>query len=163
MIKTLEPYLKVDVQTQKMSHIKGEHCLATYTISTAKKGVGQQQGSEQTPLGWHLVRAKIGHDKPPNTVFVSRRPTGEIYSPELGFQYPGRDWILTRIFWLSGLEAGKNRLGTCDTMRRYIYIHGTPDERVLGTPQSRGCIQMYNRDLIELFNSIPVGTKLLIT
>ena len=94
---------------------------------------------------------------------MRRRPTGELYTPALGSLFPNRDWILTRIFWLSGLEQGYNRLGIHDTMRRYIYIHGTPDERILGTePQSRGCIQMYNQDLIHLFNIIPVGTKILI-
>lgn len=155
------PYLQVDVDSQTLSYISSDSQLV-YTISTAKKGIGEIFGSEQTPRGWHMIRAKIGHDQPLNSVFVARRPTGEIYTPSLGAQFENRDWILTRIFWLSGLEVGRNRLGQCDTMRRYIYIHGTPHERVLGSPQSRGCIQMHNSDLIELFNQVPVGTKILI-
>ena len=131
-----------------------------YTISTAKNGLGETLNSEKTPRGWHIIRAKIGQGCPINTVFAARRPTGETYSPKLGKHNPQRDWILTRIFWLSGLEPGKNRLGNVDTMRRYIYIHGAPDESPMGTPESRGCIRMHNQDLIELFNLIPVGTKI---
>lgn len=164
MFSNIDFYLKVSIQSQSLSHFLDHQCIATYPISTAKKGVGELKGSEQTPRGWHLIRAKIGQNQPVNTVFVRRRPTGEIYTPALGASFPNRDWILTRIFWLSGLEKGYNRLGAYDTMRRYIYIHGTPDERILGgIPQSRGCIQMYNQDLIYLFNEIPVGTKILIT
>lgn len=120
------------------------------------------RGSLQTPRGWHVIRAKIGDGAPVNTVFVGRRPTGEIYSPELAKQYDARDWILTRILWLSGLEVNKNRLGSVDTMRRYIYIHGTPDEVPMGVVGSHGCIRMRNSDMIALFNRIPVGTKVLI-
>ncbi len=132
--------------------------IATYPVSTAKKGVGSIKGSEQTPLGQHIVRAKIGAGVPENTVFIGRRPTGEIYSPTLGQMSPERDWILTRILWLSGLEVGKNRLGNCDTMQRYIYIHGCPDELPVGKPLSHGCIRMRNRDIIQLFNQVLVGT-----
>lgn len=163
MFSNIDAYLKVSVKSQTLSYVLNHQCIATYPISTAKKGVGELKGSEQTPRGWHVIRAKIGQNQPINTVFVRRRPTGEIYTPALGNLFPNRDWILTRIFWLSGLEKGYNRLGAYDTMRRYIYIHGTPDERILGgEPQSRGCIQMYNQDLIYLFNIIPVGTKILI-
>lgn len=162
MLKNIDTYLHVDVKAQSLTYFCGDINISTYIISTAKKGVGEIFGSEKTPRGWHIIRAKIGQNQPMNTVFVGRRPTGEVYTPSLGDQFQNRDWILTRIFWLSGLEIGKNRLGNCDTMRRYIYIHGTPDERRLGSPQSRGCIQMHNADLIELFNVIPVGTKILI-
>jgi len=124
------------------------------------KGVGQQYGSFCTPLGRHVVRAKIGANSPPNTVFVGRRPTGEIYSPELAAQFPGRDWILTRILWLSGCEPGFNRLGGVDTMRRYIYIHGSPDSTEMGKPGSIGCIRMRNDDIIRLFDQVPVGLPL---
>jgi len=155
-------YLHVEVNKQSMSHYYNNEKQASYIISTAKNGVGEKRGSYQTPRGWHIIRAKIGENYPINTVLVFRRPTGEIYNPELGQQFQDRDWILTRILWLSGLEVGKNRFGECDTMRRYIYIHGTPDERILGVPRSKGCIQMYNKDLIALFNTIPVGTKILI-
>ena len=132
--------------------------LRRYAVSTAKNGVGETYGSFCTPRGKHVIRAKIGAGQPVNTVFVSRRPTGEIYTPELGAQFPGRDWILTRILWLSGCEVGFNRLGENDTMRRYIYIHGTPDSAQVGMPDSHGCIRMRNADLIELFDSVPAGT-----
>jgi L,D-transpeptidase YbiS len=129
-----------------------------YAVSTAANGVGEMFGSYCTPRGKHIIRAKIGAGQAENTVFVKRRPTGEIYSPELGTQYPERDWMLTRILWLSGQEVGFNRLGKCDTMRRYIYIHGTPASVQLGLPGSHGCIRMRNADLIELFDWVPAGT-----
>ena len=116
------------------------------------------RGSFRTPRGKHIIRAKIGAGLPVNTVFAGRRPTGEVYTPELGAQFPERDWMLTRILWLSGCEAGFNRLGECDTMRRYIYIHGTPDSVQLGRPDSHGCIRMRNADLVELFELAPAGT-----
>ena len=129
-----------------------------YLISSAKNGTGQQNGSFCTPLGKHVIRAKIGTGQPVNTVFVKRRPTGEIYSAELERQHPQRDWILTRILWLSGCEPGFNRLGNVDTMRRYIYIHGSPDRVEMGKPGSIGCIRMRNRELLELFDLVEVGT-----
>ncbi|OFZ66038.1 MAG: peptidase [Betaproteobacteria bacterium RBG_16_56_24] len=132
--------------------------LRRYAVSTAANGTGEMSGSFCTPRGKHVIRARIGAGQPVNTVFVSRRPTGEIYTPELGAQFPGRDWILTRILWLSGCEPGFNRLGKCDTMRRYIYIHGTPDSAQLGVPGSGGCIRMRNADLIELFDRASAGT-----
>ena len=136
----------------------GEKLLRRYPVSTAANGTGELSGSYCTPRGKHIIRAKIGAGQPENTVFVRRRPTGEIYTPELGAQFPKRDWILTRILWLSGCEAGFNRLGENDTMRRYIYIHGTPDSVQLGAPDSHGCIRMRNTDLIELFDLVPAGT-----
>lgn len=132
--------------------------LRSYRVSTAANGAGEISGSNCTPRGKHIIRAKIGANQPENTVFVGRRPTGEIYTPELGAKFPGRDWILTRILWLSGCEVGFNRLGKSDTMRRYIYIHGTPDSEQLGNPISHGCVRMRNADLIELFDWAPAGT-----
>jgi L,D-transpeptidase YbiS len=132
--------------------------LRRYAVSTAANGVGEISGSYCTPRGKHIIRAKIGAGQPENTVFVGRRPTGEIYTPELGAKFPMRDWILTRILWLSGCEVGFNRLGENDTMRRYIYIHGTPDAVPLGVPGSQGCIRMRNADLVELFDIVPAGT-----
>jgi L,D-transpeptidase YbiS len=129
-----------------------------YPISTAAAGAGEQRGSQRTPRGRHLVRARIGAGLPDGAVLVRRRPTGEIYSPALAAAHPQRDWILTRILWLSGCEPGRNRLGEVDTMRRYIYIHGTPDDEPLGVPGSHGCIRMRNRDIRELFELIPAGT-----
>ena len=127
-----------------------------YPISTAANGAGEERGSYCTPRGKHLIRAKIGAGQPENTVFVARRPSGEIYSEELGAAFPGRDWILTRILWLSGCEPTRNRLGRVDTMRRYIYIHGSPDTSTMGFPGSHGCIRMRNPDILELFDQVPV-------
>jgi lipoprotein-anchoring transpeptidase ErfK/SrfK len=132
--------------------------LRAWPVSTAANGAGEVSGSGCTPRGQHIVRAKIGAGMPINTVFVGRRPTGEIYSPELGEFEPERDWILSRILWLSGKEPGRNRLGECDTMRRYIYIHGTPDAGFVPEPQSHGCIRMRNADLLELFDLVPAYT-----
>ena len=134
-----------------------------YPVSTASKGTGEQTGSYCTPRGKHLVRAKIGAGQAENTVFVARRPSGEIYSPELARLFPERDWILTRILWLSGCEPGYNRLGGVDTMRRYIYIHGSPDTTRTGVPGSHGCIRMRNADIIELFERVPLYTPVEIT
>jgi lipoprotein-anchoring transpeptidase ErfK/SrfK len=133
--------------------------LRRYSVSTGAQGVGEENGSFCTPRGRHVIRAKIGARQPANAVFVKRRSTGEIYTPELGAQHQGRDWILTRILWLSGCESGFNRSGSCDTMRRYVYIHGTPDNTPLGKPGSRGCVRMRNAELIELFDLVAVGTK----
>ena len=156
--------IAINISAQSLSLFDDQGRLAgRYTISTAKNGAGQLQGSLCTPLGNHIVRAKIGAGAPVNTVFVGRRPTGEIYSPELGAQFPGRDWILTRILWLSGCEVGHNRLGAVDTMRRYIYIHGSPDSVSMGAPGSIGCIRMRNTDLISLFDQVPPGTTVKIS
>lgn len=132
--------------------------LSEYPVSTARNGPGEGYGSGCTPRGWHVVRARIGAGAPPNAVFVGRRPTGEIYSPGLAARFPDRDWILTRILWLSGLEPGRNRLGRVDSMRRYIYIHGTPDSEPMGVARSHGCVRMRNSDLLELFDRTPAGT-----
>jgi len=133
--------------------------LRRYDVSTGANGVGEENGSFCTPRGKHYIRAKIGAGQPENSVFVKRRPTGEIYTPDLGGAYLQRDWILTRILWLCGKEPGYNRMGLCDTMRRYIYIHGTPDSTVLGKPGSHGCVRMRNSDLLELFERVAVGTE----
>ena len=135
---------------------------ASYVISSAANGVGCEKNSGCTPLGAHVIRAKIGSGQPLNTVFIGRRPTGEICTPALMAEHPNRDWILTRILWLSGREVGKNRLGHVDTMQRYIYIHGTPDNVELGKPGSHGCIRMRNMDVIELFDLVDIGTNVLI-
>jgi L,D-transpeptidase YbiS len=152
----------INISSQTLTLWQKDYQLRQYTISSALKGVGEQSGSEQTPRGEHIVRAKIGANLPLNTVFRARRPTGEIYNAELAEKFPKRDWILTRILWLSGCELGKNRLGQCDTMRRYIYIHGTPDSEPMGTPMSHGCIRMRNQDIAELFALVPVFTPVLI-
>jgi len=136
--------------------------VTEYSISTSKLGAGQQKGTNQTPLGRHKVRAKIGTKAYENSVFVGRRSTGEIYTPKLAAQFPKRDWILTRILWLSGCEIGHNRLGNVDSMQRFIYIHGTPDSEPMGRAESHGCIRMRNSDVIELFEALDVGSPILI-
>ncbi|MCI0749376.1 MAG: L,D-transpeptidase [Nevskiales bacterium] len=154
--------IEIDLAKQQLCLYEGQKRLREYPVSTAAKGAGEQNGSECTPRGRHKIRAKIGRGAPPGAVFAGRRPTGEIYTPELGARYPQRDWILTRILWLSGLEPGKNRLHDVDTLRRYIYIHGTPDGTRLGVPGSRGCVRMRNADLVELFDLVPAGTEVTI-
>lgn len=141
--------IEIDIARQQLKYGK-----KTYSVSTAKRGLGELNGSLCTPRGRHIVRAKIGADQPLNAVFVRRRPTGEVWTPALHERYPGRDWILTRILWLSGCEPGRNRLGEVDTMRRYIYIHGSPDTAEMGRPGSIGCVRMRNRDIVELFELI---------
>jgi lipoprotein-anchoring transpeptidase ErfK/SrfK len=151
-------HLDISVVEQLLAIVENGQVIRSYPVSTAKNGVGEQKGSECTPAGWHRIRAKIGTGLPINSVFVGRRPTGEIYDGALGRDYPQRDWILTRILWLGGLESGKNRFGEVDTCWRYIYIHGTPDEAMIGLPVSHGCIRMKNADMLELFNQVEAGT-----
>ncbi|MCY4148083.1 MAG: L,D-transpeptidase [Gammaproteobacteria bacterium] len=153
--------ISISNQALTLHRAKGK-TVRTYPVSTAKNGPGQLKDSYCTPLGKHVIRAKIGDGQLANTVFRARRPTGETYRFGMREAEPERDWILTRILWLSGLEVGYNRLGNVDTMRRYIYIHGCPDDVDLGQPGSRGCIRMSNVDVIDLFDSTPVGTPVLI-
>jgi lipoprotein-anchoring transpeptidase ErfK/SrfK len=155
-------YLDIDIAGQQLTVYADGSKVRRYPISTAKKGAGELMGSECTPTGWHRIRVKIGEDQPLNSVFVGRRATGEIYSAELGRHYPQRDWILTRILWLGGLEPGKNRYGNVDTTWRYIYIHGCPDELMNGSPGSHGCIRMNNADMLDLFNRVEIGVKVYI-
>lgn len=150
--------IQIDAAKQELTLLEGGKVVKRYAVSTAKKGLGEKNGSFQTPRGKHIIRAKIGAGQPPGTVFVRRRPTGEIWSRELHEKYPGRDWILTRILWLSGTERGKNRLGDVDTMRRYIYIHGSHELAEMGKPGSIGCVRMRNKDIIELYDLVPPYT-----
>ena len=152
----------VSISAQTLELRRDGIVLSQYAVSTARNGAGEQQDSECTPRGKHLIRAKIGAGCPPGSVFVGRRPTGETWSPQLEREQPGRDWILTRILWLSGLEPGVNRLANVDTMRRYIYIHGTPHEDDIGKPASHGCIRMRNEDIVELFDRVEAGTHVTI-
>jgi L,D-transpeptidase YbiS len=154
--------ITVSFPEQRLRLVNGDAILLDVPVSTAGNGPGERMGSKCTPRGRHVVRAKIGDGAPPGSVFVGRRATGELFHPRLRAQYPDRDWILTRILWLSGLEPGRNRLGNVDTMRRFIYIHGCPDDVVLGTPGSHGCIRMRNSDVVELFRRVPVGTPVLL-
>ncbi|MFO1374913.1 MAG: L,D-transpeptidase [Agitococcus sp.] len=154
--------IEINIATQQLTVWQQQQIIAQFIISSALKGAGEIQGSEQTPRGQHIIRAKIGQNQPINSVFKARRPTGEIYNAQLAAQFPTRDWILTRIMWLSGCELGKNRGGRYDTMRRYIYIHGTPDTEPMGIPKSHGCIRMRNEDIIQLFDLVPVYTPVII-
>ncbi len=153
----------VDISRQTLGLFADDGCLLhEYPVSTAARGAGELMGSFQTPRGRHLIRAKIGGDLAEGAVLKGRRPTGEICTPELVAQAPDRDWILSRILWLSGCQPGVNRLGERDTMARYIYIHGTPDSEPMGMPRSHGCIRMRNSDVIDLFERVATGTEVLI-
>ncbi len=156
-------HINISITTQTLTVLDGHgELLAQFPVSTAANGVGCEKDSGCTPLGSHIIRAKIGADAEPNTVFVGRRATGEIWSPELMVEHPNRDWILTRILWLSGKEVGKNRLGNVDTMQRYIYIHGTPDSTDMNVIGSHGCVRMRNADIMALFDMVTVGTTVYI-
>jgi lipoprotein-anchoring transpeptidase ErfK/SrfK len=153
----------IDLATQRLGLFAADGaCIRRYSVSTAANGPGEAQGSNRTPRGAHYVRAKIGAGAPLGTVFVGRRPTGELWSPELAARHPGRDWILSRILWLCGREPGRNRLGAVDSMRRYIYIHGTADDQPMGEPRSHGCIRMRSGDVAELFELVAPGTAVYI-
>ena len=151
-------HIRILISSQTLELLDDQdRLMRRYLVSTSSRGVGEKNGSYRTPRGRHIIRAKIGHGQPANTVFVERRPTGEIYSAELASQFPRRDWMLTRLLWLSGCEPGFNRLGEVDTMRRFIYLHGSPDTAVMGQPGSIGCVRMRNPDILELFDLVPVG------
>lgn len=153
-----ERRILVDLARQTLILQEGDRVLREYAVSTARNGAGERMGSECTPRGHHRIRIKIGDGLPENTVFRGRRPTGEVYSAGLAAQHPNRDWILARILWLTGCEPGRNRGGECDTLRRFIYIHGTPDDTPMGVPGSHGCIRMRNGDLLDLFALVEAGT-----
>lgn len=155
-------YLHIDLAAQRLRLRDHDRVRADYPVSTALNGAGERLGSEQTPRGWHRIRARIGSGCPSGSVFVGRRPTGEIYSEALARSQPQRDWILTRILWLCGCEPGRNRLGDVDTMRRYIYIHGCPDSEPMGVPASHGCVRMRNADIEALYELVPAGLPVLI-
>lgn len=155
--------LRIHLPDQWLELVHGDGRVTRYAVSTAANGPGEEEGSGCTPRGRHYVRARVGAGEPPGAVFVGRRPSGEIYSPELARAHPERDWILTRILWLCGREPGRNRLGKVDSFRRYIYIHGTPDSEPMGEPRSHGCIRMRNVDILELFDQAPPGTAVDIT
>jgi predicted GNAT family N-acyltransferase len=156
----MPPRIRISLPTQTLD-LRDErgNLLRRYPVSTALNGAGELAGSHCTPRGRHLVRARIGAEMPVNTVFRGRRPTGELWTPQLAQEHPDRDWILTRILWLSGTEPGRNRLGQHDTMRRYIYLHGAPDEAPIGAPGSHGCVRMRNADIIELFDLVPAYAR----
>lgn len=151
------PLIEISIKDQTLHFIDNDK-VTSFDVSTALNGPGEQEGSGCTPRGWHQIRAVIGEQQPENAVFIGRRPTGEIYNAELAEQFPERDWILSRILWLQGLEAEVNRFGKVDSMRRYIYIHGAPDSEPMGIPLSHGCVRMRNSDVIRLTELITPGT-----
>ncbi|MBT4963393.1 MAG: L,D-transpeptidase [Francisellaceae bacterium] len=154
--------LHVNPSSQQMHLYKDSNLIVSYEISTAANGLGEEKNSYATPRGWHYIRAFVGEEMPLGAVFVGRRWTKEIFNNELFINNKGRDWILTRILWLSGLENGLNRLGNVDTMQRYIYIHGSPSQRMKLRPMTRGCIGMYQDDIINLFDRLVIGTRVFI-
>jgi len=154
-----DKHIEINIIKQTLSLFEGNDVVKQYTISTAKNGPGELMDSECTPRGKHIIREKIGAGCAANTVFVGREATGELYHPELRQQFPDKDWILTRILWLSGCEAGKNKGGNVDSYDRYIYIHGGPDDVAMGIPGSRGCVRMRNQDMIELFDLVETETS----
>jgi lipoprotein-anchoring transpeptidase ErfK/SrfK len=158
--------IDIDTRLQRLylwePHPDGDMLIREYPVSTAKNGLGEACGSYCTPRGRHRIAEKIGAGKPLYAVFKARVPTGEIWSRDLEANNPGRDWILTRILWLDGLEQGRNKGGQVDTHDRYIYIHGTNEEHLIGTPVSHGCIRMKNDDVAELFDLVDEGTEVVI-
>lgn len=164
--QTFATQLVINIAEQVLTVYRQQKEVGRYLISTAKNGIGSQQDSGCTPLGKHIIAKKIGGNASINAVFIGRIPTGEVYSTALGVQYPERDWILSRILWLSGLEEGinkgRNSQGSCDTYARYIYIHGTPDSEPMGVPYSHGCVRMRNQDIVELFAQVEEGTAVTI-
>ena len=152
--------IRVDLGRQRLELFgKDGACIRRYAVSTGERGAGERSGSLRTPRGRHRIRACIGAGAPAGAVFRGRRPTGELWTPAFAAAHPGRDWILSRILWLCGEEPGRNRGGEVDTMRRYIYLHGTGDDQPMGVARSHGCVRMRNRDIIELFDLVRVGTK----
>ncbi len=154
-----ETWIRVRLGAERLELFRGDEQVASYPVSTAENGPGETFGSECTPRGEHTIHAKIGEGAPPGAVFVGRKATGEICTAERYREEPERDWILTRILWLSGCEAERNRYGDVDTLRRYIYIHGSPDEVSVERRGSRGCIRMRNADVIELFDRVSEGAR----
>jgi L,D-transpeptidase YbiS len=149
----------VSVHEQMLHHRRSSGVWHAYPVSTSANGTGNRRDSFQTPLGKHRIFSKIGEGLPMYTAFIGRQPVG-IYIP--GAEDAYRDWILTRILWLEGLETGRNRRGNVDTRSRYIYIHGTHDEDAIGSPASHGCIRMRNSDILELFSHCREGERVLI-
>ena len=157
-----ERLIRISIPEQRLTLLEANGATMAYPVSTARNGPGERRGSGCTPRGWHRIRIRVGAGLPLNTVFVGRRPTGELYGSDLAVRHSGRDWILTRILWLTGLEPGYNRGGECDTLRRFIYIHGCPDTAPMGVPLSHGCIRMRNQDLLELFERVAAGDRVFI-
>jgi len=155
--------IEISLGQQRLILRSGADIVAEYAVSTALNGPGEKMHSECTPRGRHRIAEMIGEGAEPDTVFVGRKPTGEVFSADLRTCNPGRDWILTRILRLEGIEEGINRGGDVDTFARLIYIHGSPDDVEMGIPGSHGCIRMRNADVMDLYEKVGCGTEVLIT
>jgi len=148
--------LHISLADQCLYGFSSGQLLLRLPVSTAFKGPGESPGSFCTPRGLHRVEQKIGDGMPLGAVFKGRQWTGEIWTQELHDQYPERDWILTRILWLSGCEPLLNQGGDVDSYQRYIYLHGTPDCEPMGIPRSHGCVRLRNTDMLQLFSWVPL-------
>jgi lipoprotein-anchoring transpeptidase ErfK/SrfK len=153
-------WMKVSVSQQKLFLMNKLDTLRSYDISTSKYGLGSESGSHKTPLGLHRVVEKYGDSAPEGTIFKSRINTGRIAEIEMRPQTTKLDYVTTRILWLDGMEPGKNKGGNVDSYHRYIYIHGTHEEGLIGRPASKGCIRMRNNEVIELHELVPIGTTI---
>lgn len=154
--------VRINIALQQLQLYVDDSVIFSCAVSTAHNGAGEVVGSERTPRGMHVVDEKIGADCAPNTVFVARVPTGELCTPALRSEHPGRDWILTRILWLRGTDPARNCGGNVDTKARYIYLHGAADGVPMGVPGSRGCVRLRNADIMTLFELVDVGTPVAI-
>jgi hypothetical protein len=155
--------IRINVSEQKLYLLDEDGAIQReFPVSTSKYGVGNENGSEKTPLGLHRIRDKIGGSLPINMVLIGREPKGLLEDcVKQGIELP-EDVITSRILWLEGMEPGKNQGGYVDTYNRYIYIHGTSEENKIGTPASIGCVRMRNRDVIDLYRLVEIGTEVLI-
>jgi lipoprotein-anchoring transpeptidase ErfK/SrfK len=150
--------VRVSVSQQRLQLFSGREVLREYPVSTAAKGAGSQAGSQKTPLGRHQVHSKFGAGEPLGTIFESRRSTGRVATIHTAPVDLPEDVITTRILWLEGLEPGMNRGEGVDSRARFIYIHGTNEEGLIGRPASHGCVRLRNRDVAELFDLVATGT-----
>jgi lipoprotein-anchoring transpeptidase ErfK/SrfK len=155
-------HIEVDISEQRLYLIENSLVKASYPISTSKYGEGSIENSFKTPLGKHSIKEMIGDEAEINTIFTSRINTKRSATIIDQFQDTDNDYVTSRIMWLDGEEDGLNKGGNVDSFRRYIYIHGTHEEGLIGTKASHGCIRMFNYDVIELFNLVNIGTKVLI-
>lgn len=152
------PFIVVDTSNQRLYLFEHNQLKAKYPISSSAVGVGSAAGSNRTPLGLHRIAEKFGDGQPIGMIFKARRPTGKLATIQTKPIKGEGDDVTTRIMWLQGLQPGINEGKGVDSHARYIYIHGTPEEGLIGRPESHGCIRMNNRQVIELFNQVPVGT-----
>ena len=158
-----QPYAVVAIEAQRLYLMQDGRLLKAYPVSTSAFGPGAQEGSNQTPLGLHQIKQKIGENEPEGMIFKARKPTGRMANIIAEPRDVPEDDVTTRIMWLDGMEPGVNQGGKVDSYKRYIYIHGTPEEGLIGRPASHGCVRMLNADVVDVFNKLPEGTLVYIT